>query len=218
LAGGIDLSIRDGLIFEGPLALGFFCSSIIIFVYCVIKNLFNRILSYLVIFPIIIISGGRHPALILALVLLLEFFEVFASKGKISKIFILIFSIICINIFLVYFTSDEVGFRSFSYVEDSDFGRLNSWSELFILDTPRDILFGVGRENVGSIGVRAKGEAYVIESSYGTIILSHGIVGLLVVIPGLICFFNRAVKNSKSFNALAICSIIILEPFISQRF
>lgn len=218
LTGGIDLSYRDALIFEGPLALGFFCSSSVIFVYCVMNNLYNRILSYLMIFPVVIISGGRHPALIFVLVLILEFFEAFTYRGKVAKIFTFILAIIIIGIFLVYSTSDEIVLRSFSYVEKSDIGRLNSWSELFILETPHDLLFGMGRENVGSIGVRAKGEAYVIESSYGTIILSHGLVGLLFVIPGLIYFFYKAIKNSKSNNALAVCIIIILEPFISQRF
>ncbi len=221
---GLDLSYRLGLLFEGPLALGFFASTLAILISIIYDD--KRKYIYLAV-PLAfgIISGSRHPTLVIFLIILINLFYdrsykiILAVSGLI--LFVFLFNKTP-NFIPATESADRIvsnqKFRAFSTDASSDNGRIESWKHLSKLDNIKNFSLGVGRDKTGNVGMRLYGESIVIESSYGTLLLSEGVLGFFLYLYYLYNKIYKEIIQRESRRVLLIFLVLLLEPLISQRF
>lgn len=111
------------------------------------------------------------------------------------------------------FTSD---IRALNYVEESDEIRMASYTNWIDRVNLHNLLFGVGRYFLGSIGVTNNSEsALITESSILTFIEAYGIVYCLVFISAAFFSFK---KIADMFDRVVLLSLYLLIALISPFF
>lgn len=205
LSGNFMPDGRISSFFPSSMHYAFFTIGLSIANYLLIKSKI-RLITHAMLIGSVYFCGARAASLSILIITFLILKQHFGLKITLIMTAAAIFAFFT-------FTSD---IRALNYVEESDEIRLASYTDWFDRANLHNLLFGVGRYFLGSIGVTNNSDsALITESSVLTFIEAYGIVYGLVFICAAFFSFK---KIADMFDRVVLLSLYMLIALISPFF